>query len=130
MTYNYVLDSSAWIEYFRGTKKGELVEKCLGHGKTATPAIVLGELSDFYTRGNKDYFEKDLLFISSKTSIIDLSAEIAIDAGKIKNAVRRKYKNNFGLADAVILATARKFEAQTVTSDSHFKGLKETIFLE
>ena len=130
MTSKYVLDSHAWIEYFRGTKSGEKVKSFLENHKCFTPMIVLAELSDKYTKEKHDFFEKDLEFIFSNSVILELSKEIAVNAGKIKNIVKQKYKNNFGLADAIILASARKIKAKTVTGDHHFKSLKNIEFLE
>ncbi|MBI2598555.1 MAG: type II toxin-antitoxin system VapC family toxin [Candidatus Diapherotrites archaeon] len=129
MTFKYVLDSHAWIEYFKGTLSGEKAKYFLETQECITPAIVVAELSYKYSTNNED-FEKQLNFILGKSSIIDLNSELALSAGKIKKFVRKKYKNNFGLADAIILATARKINAKVVTGDHHFKLLKNVEFLE
>ena len=129
MSSKYVLDSFAWVEYFRGTKKGEIVQNCLEEGGCITPTIVLAELSDVYVREENNFFERDLSFILSNTTIADLDREIAAEAGKIKNEVKRMHKANFGLADGIILATARKFHAKVVTGDQHFRKIRDIVFL-
>ena len=129
MNYKFLIDTFAWIEYFKGTKKGEMVRDCIEKEKTFTPTIVLAELSDVYERTKVPNWERDLAFIISKTTILDLNQQQAIESGKIKNAVRKKYKTKFGLADAIILATARKMNAKVVTGDKHFEKLSEVVFI-
>ena len=130
MTSSYVLDSYAWVEYFRGTEKGETVRVLLENMACFTPAIVIAELSDKYAREKYDFWEQDLQFIIENSSIIDLGKEIAAEAGKIKQAVRKKYKNNFGLADAIKLSTAKKINKQVDTGELHFKKIKNVEFLK
>ncbi len=129
MSYNYLIDTFAWVEYFRGTKKGEMVRNCVEEEKAITPTIVLAELSDIYERKAIPKWESDLAFIISKTAIANLNQQLAIEAGKIKNEVRKKHKTKFGLADAIILATAIKANAKVVTGDQHFEKLSNVLFL-
>ena len=125
----YVLDSHALIEYFKGTKNGETVRQIIEAGNCITPSIVLAELAYKYTKENYAHFENDLAFIETNSRIAELDGEIAKTAGKIKDAVRTKFKTNFGLADAIILATARTMNAKVVTGDYHFKQLKNVEYL-
>jgi len=129
MNYKYLIDTFAWVEYFRGTKKGEIVRDCIEKGKVFTPTIVLAELSDLYERKKVSNWERDLGFIISKTTILDLNQELATESGKTKNDIRKKHKTKFGLADAIILATARKMNAKVVTGDKHFEKISEVLFL-
>jgi hypothetical protein len=75
-----VIDSYAWIEYFKGSEYGEKAKKYIENGNCATPTIVLAELSDNYQREGWVFWEEDLEFILAKTKIIDLTKEIAIKA--------------------------------------------------
>ena len=48
-----VIDTYAWIEYFRGTKKGEIVKNYLLSAENVyTPSIVLAEIVRKYIREN------------------------------------------------------------------------------
>jgi len=129
MSYRYVLDTFAWVEYFRGTEKGKTVRDCIGEGDCATPTMVLAELSDVYERGKNKYWERDLAFIISKTTIINLDQNIAIQAGKVKSIIREKHSTKFGLADAIILTTAQELKAKVVTGDQHFEKLSDIVLL-
>ena len=65
----------------------------------------------------------------NNSKVVGLTPEIAMNAGLLHADMKKKIRN-FGLADSIILATARKLRAKVVTGDSHFKGFKETVFLE
>ena len=45
MSYKYVIDSYAWIEYFRGTRAGAKARRYIKEENSATPTIVIAELS-------------------------------------------------------------------------------------
>jgi len=128
MSYDFVIDTYAWIEYFKGSAKGAIVGKLLESSNSATPSIAIAELSDVWCRENIKEWEKDIALIASKTPIIDLDSETAHDAGKIKNEIRAR-KKDFGLSDAIILATARKENAKVLSGDRHFEGLGNVEFL-
>lgn len=126
----YVLDSYAWIEYFIGSYKGEKVGNIVEteDNELFTPSIVVAEVASITSREKKDPEQayKNILMLS-KT--YELNHELAKEAG-ILHAEMRKKMHDFGMADAVILLTARKLGAKIVTGDPHFKNLKEAIFIE
>ena len=122
MTFDCVFDSYAWIEYFRGSKKGEKVKKFVENKKGVTPIIVIAELSAKYHKEGWDFWKSDLQFIIAKSVIFDLTLEIASTAGKTRKDMRKE-KPNFGLADAIILETGKIINAPILTGDPHFKGL-------
>src|SRR3989344_6060760 len=125
----YVLDSYAWIEYFLGSYKGEKVGKIVEaeENELFTPSIVVAEVTSVASREKRDAEQayKNILMLS-KT--YELNHELAKEAG-ILHAEMRKKMHDFGMADAVILLTARKLDAKVITGDQHFKGLKEVIFI-
>ena len=43
---------------------------------------------------------------------------------------QRKAHKDFSLIDAIILSAARANNSKILTGDKHFRGLKETIFLD
>ena len=53
MVYNYVIDSYAWVEYFKGTKRGEIAKEFIETKENATASITITELSEKYERENK-----------------------------------------------------------------------------
>ena len=129
MSCDEVIDSYAWIEYFKGSEEGKRAKRYTENGNCVTPTIVLAELSDKYHREGWKYWEEDLEFILAKTEIVDLTKEIAIRAGKTKMMMRKRHPN-FGLADAIIFETAQSVNAPVLTGDEHFKGLENVIYIK
>ena len=125
MSYDYVIDSYAWIEYFRGSEKGKIAKNFIEEKSNATSAMTLAELSEKYTREEKE-FNEDLNFMISKTKIIPIDTDLAVLAGKINCENKKKIKN-WGMADAVILATADLLNAKVVTGDEHFRNLNSIM---
>jgi predicted nucleic acid-binding protein len=83
---SYVLDTYAWVEYFRGTNLADKVEGILKE-KCFTPTIVIAELQTKFLKENLD-FTQAVNFIEAKTITIPLTTNIAILAGK--NKLRKK----------------------------------------
>jgi predicted nucleic acid-binding protein len=129
MSYEYVVDSYAWIEYFRGSEAGKRARGFIEGGKAATATITVAELREKYTREGWPYFDEDLLFIMSLTAIVNLTKDIAVTAGEINAAMKAKVKG-WGMADSITLATAQVAKAKVVTGDKHFKGLKQAILIK
>ncbi|MEM3699790.1 MAG: PIN domain-containing protein [Candidatus Bathyarchaeia archaeon] len=135
MSYKYVIDAYAWIEYFRGSKSGEIVKRYIESEDSATPTIVVSEISRKLLKeielGNETHEGrlKRLEFIRATTQIIALNFEIAAEAGTIDLEMKKKVKG-WGLADSIILFTARAAKGKVVTGDQHFRGFKETIFIK
>ena len=64
-------------------------------------------------------------FAQLKTcTIIDFDDNLALSAADYSIAC------SLGMADAIIYATAKKNGAKIITSDAHFKGLEDAIFIE
>ncbi|MGC8832352.1 MAG: type II toxin-antitoxin system VapC family toxin [Thermoproteota archaeon] len=134
MSYEYVIDAYAWIEYFRGSKLGEAAKHYIEEENSATPTVVIAELSRKLLKEVEKGVETAegrrtrLEFVATITEIVDLSRDIAEIAGEID--VERKTKvGNWGLADSIILATARKTNAKVVTGDKHFADLKNEVVM-
>jgi len=118
---SYVIDSFAWFEYFAGSSAGAKARLFIESGKSITPTIVLAELTEKYRR-EKMVFAPDRDFILGKTRIIALDSGIAEKAGIINHERKRTVKR-WGLADSIVLATAREHGAKIVTGDEHFRDL-------
>lgn len=119
MSYEFIIDSYAWVEYFKGSKQGEMAREFIENKTSATSVITIAELSEKYEREGKS-FEEDFNFIISQTKIIQLNTDIALLAGKINNGNKKKIKN-WGMADAIILSSAKINKGKVVTGDKHFR---------
>ena len=122
-----LLDTYAWIEYFKGSAKGKKVQNFLKNEEILTPSIALVELSCKAFKEDWD-FVKCLEFIKTKSLIVDLNEEIIINIGKVYCEMRKE-KPHFSLPDSIILCSAIIEKAKILTGDKHFKGLNEVEFL-
>jgi len=134
MSYEYVIDSYAWVEYFRASEAGEVAKEFIEHGKSATPTIVVAEISRKLLKEIDEGNEteegrlKRLEFIRATTQVVDLDFAIAVQAGEIDSSMK-KQRRGWGLADSIILCTAKVVQGRVVTGDEHFRGLDETVFI-
>jgi predicted nucleic acid-binding protein len=62
--------------------------------------------------------------MEAKSSILQLTREIALKSGKLKSALR-KLSKNISLADSIHFQTAKDFGAVFVTGDPDFKPIKQ-----
>ena len=125
----YLIDSYAWIEYFRGSPEGKKAAKYIDSDHDLfTPAIVIAELSDKYRKSNLvDIWENErIVFIGIKSEIVSIDQYIADLAGKIKIEKRKEFED-FGLADAIVLSTVIKYNAKLLTGDRHLVSDKNAI---
>ena len=123
-----VIDSFAWVEYFRGGRIGGEVDSFLTNHDCATPTIVLAELSDKYAREHIAGLSQDLDEIEARSALVPLDRGIAEDAGRVKTDARKRVAD-FPLADGIIYATAHVLHADVLTGDPHLRGWRGVVFL-
>jgi predicted nucleic acid-binding protein len=125
----YVVDAYAWIEYLDGTDAGRKVTEILENNDDIfTCAVTLGEVVSKVARLGKDAkVAHDVLMSNSQVVVVD--EELSFQAGLL-HCEMRKTSRDFGLADAYVLATARRLKANILTGDPHFKPLKEAIMVK
>lgn len=126
---NLVIDAYAWIEYFIESDKGKKVKRFVEspENEIFTSIITMAEVCSISKRKNRDV---DLGYnaITNLSNIHFINLELAKEAGILHAEIRKKIKD-FGLADALVLLTARKLGAKIITGDPHFKGFKEAILI-
>lgn len=128
----YVIDSYAWLEYFMGTVAGEKARKIIESVayEKLTPTICLAEIYTKVLRvEGTEKAELQRAFIKSRSALVPLTEEIAIEAAKINVEMKKKIAG-WGLADSIVLGTARKKKAKVLTGDEHFLSLPETAYIE
>lgn len=125
----YVIDSYAWIEYFKESEKGIKFGRIIDsmENEIFSSIITIAEVCGIFKRENRD---AELAFqsIINLSNIFNINPELAKEAGILHAEIKKKIKD-FGLADAFVLLTARKLGAKIVTGDPHFKGFKEAILI-
>ncbi len=126
-----LVDSWAWIEYFKGTCAGEKVKELLekSQDKIIVSTINIAEvynsfLRDYSHPDNDRYAEASRKAMEQRSYVCEVDEKIAVDSAKIK------HEKKWGLGDSIIYATAKREDAKVLTGDPHFRGLNDVIFLE
>jgi len=126
----YVIDAYAWIEYLIGSEAGERVRTVLEDENTEvyTCAVTVAEVISKTAREGRDF---DIAYevITSNSDVIDVDEELSKETG-ILHAGMRKTRRDFGLADAYVLAVARRSKSEILTGDIHFRDIKESVLIK
>ena len=125
----FIIDSFAWIEYLLGTNKGIYVKNVIDdkNNEIFTHVLSIAEVSSRLTRSGEDPLDSINKLISA-SSIIYLDNKDSLASGKLHAEIRKKI-SDFGLVDAFILYSSKKFKIKILTGDSHFKNFKEAILI-
>ena len=119
-----VIDSSGWIEFFTdGPLADDYASRVRKLATVLTPVIVIYEV---YKRLKRDLSEDDAVMAVSamqRSHVIPLDQELALTAADLS------LEHGLAMADAIVLATARKFHAELVTSDSDFEQIADVTYL-
>jgi predicted nucleic acid-binding protein len=120
-----VVDSSGWIEYFDEGVNADFFSAPIRDAKNLlVPAICAYEV---FKRMSLKRGEEDALRAIGFMSLgreVDLNREIAISAAQIS------LESKLAMADSIILATARAYDATLWTQDEHFKDIPGVKFVE
>ena len=121
-----LIDSYGWIEYFAegplADEYAPFIEKVTAEN-AVTPTIVIYEVYR-KIKGLKGE-EKTLEAYAqiSRTKIVELTPHLSLEAADIS------LKLGLGMADSIIVATAKAYNAQIITSDKHLKGIENVRFI-
>jgi len=125
----YVIDAYAWIEYLIGSEAGKTVGSVFTEedSEIYTCAVTIAEVVSKTAReGREAEIAYDILV--SDSQVVDVDEGLSKEAGLL-HAEMRKTLEDFGLADAYVLATARRTNSKVLTGDPHFKGFEEAILI-
>jgi len=134
-SFSHVIDSYAWIEYFRASPEGARARGFIEAEGAATPVVVVAEVSRKLLReveSGKETAEQRRLhleFIRSASQILSLDFDLAVEAGAVDVEMKKKVRG-WALADSVVLTMARSGGASVVTGDEHFRGLGEALMIK
>ena len=120
-----VVDSSCWLEYFAGSELGErlapIVQKI---DELLVPSIIIYEV--FKKLLNELDEDRALFAIAHMKQgiVMNLDADLAVYSAKVGKELK------LAMADSMIYAAAKKFDAILWTKDKHFKSLDSVKYFE
>jgi len=119
-----VVDSSAWLEYFAdGPNASVFAPVVVDLTSLIVPVITIYEV---FKRVLKDRGETDAIqVVASMTQgkVVDVTLPLALTAARMSVELR------LPMADSLILATARAFDAMLWTQDADFEGLPRVRYV-
>jgi toxin FitB len=115
----HVVDSSCWIEFFKGSTLGGWVRETLKNEKDIlVPTLSLYEVHRVLSKQNlTDAQMQQVMGLMQRGQVIELTAARALAASRVAS----QYK--LAMADAVMYSTALEFGATFWTFDVDYKGL-------
>ena len=126
-----LIDSSAWLEYFMGTKKGATLRDVIeGEAQLFTSPVVLAEIYSKSMRTDGIQKAKERAdFITRRCILINIDEGIGINAGKLHAEHKSKIKD-FGMIDALILASAMHKNVEVITYDQSLTEVMKSMGIE
>ena len=114
-----IVDSSGWLAYFADEPHAQRFQKLVTDPNSLiVPTITLYEVFKVVLRESGENEALQAIAAMKKGRVVDLNLSLALAASKIS----LEYK--LPMADSIILATAKQFDAVVWTLDSDFKNVK------
>lgn len=125
----YIIDTYAWIEYFKGSDRGKVLKDLFYNqsNKFITMECCIAELCGYCLR-NKIEFIELYSIVKGNSIILPVMRSHWIQAAKIKFELGKKIAG-FGLIDSILLAKQEEMHYKIVSGDTHFKNLKNIVYL-
>ena len=126
----YIIDSYAWIEYFKGSAEGNVLQRLFldPENRFLTVECCLAEIKGWSIKHKTD-FDQLFKIVRADSRIIPVTEHDWIEAAQHRFQ-QRQTQPDFGLIDAVLLVKQQEFNCKIISGDKHFKNLNEVVFLK
>lgn len=113
-----LIDSSVWLEYFAGgPQAGEFAAVIEQVDALLVPTIVLLEVTRRVMQQRDEDAALQIAAMLHQGQVVPLDAGIALSAAQLGVA------HKLPMADSIIYATAKQYQATVWTMDAHFAAL-------
>lgn len=121
-----LVDSSGWIEYFADGPNADFFEAAIeDESVLIVPSISIYEVfKRLLAEPNGEEAALRVAAVMQRGRVVDLDAELALDAAKTSRETR------LPMADSIILSTARTHDATVWTQDKDFEGIAGVEYVE
>lgn len=118
------MDSSGWLEYFADGPNAEYFAPAIENpDKLLVPTISLYEVFKRVLQQRGEDLALEAVAVMMQGRVVDLNSAIAISAAKIS------HENKIPMADSIMLATARNYEAVLWTQDVDFASFPDVKYV-
>jgi predicted nucleic acid-binding protein len=120
-----VVDSSGWLEFFTDSSNADHFQKVIENAtELIVPTICVFEVYRVASRLRGNDFAAECVAAMSTGTVVDLDLTLATAAADLAHAQK------LAMVDAIILATARQFNATVWTQDVDLKRFADVRFRE
>ncbi len=114
-----VVDSSGWLEYFaEGPNAGFFSPPIEAIGELVIPTISIYEVFKRVLQQRDETAALEAIAFMQSGDLVDLSRDTALHAARLSIDLR------LPMADSIMLATAREWDAVLWTEDADFEGIE------
>ena len=119
---NVLVDSSVWIEYFRGRKEAAALDELIDKNQLCINNLILSELIPFLRMKKENTLIKILMTIRNTAIKINWEEIIDFQEINLRNGV-----NKIGIADLIIAQNVRDNNLRLYSLDKHFELMSRYI---
>ena len=113
-----IVDSSGWLAYFADEPNAQHFLIPLNDtAALVVPTVTIYEVFKVVLRESSENEALHAAVAMQKGTVVDLTSPLAIAASKLS------LEHNLPMADSIILATAKEFDATLWTQDADFKNI-------
>ncbi len=118
-----VVDSSGWLEYFADGPNADFFESpILDLKNLVVPTLSLFEVFKRIIQQKDEGAALQAIAVMQQGNVIHLNTALALDAARLSVELK------IPMADSIMLATSRSFDAVLWTQDSDFTGIDDVKF--
>ena len=120
-----VVDSSGWLEYFADGLNADFFASAIESvSELVVPSISIYEVFKRVLQQRDESDAIQAIAVMQQGLVVDLDTTIALNAAKISVELK------LPMADSVMLATARAYNATLWTQDADFEGIDSVQYIE
>ena len=113
-----IVDSSGWLEYFAdGPNASHFAAVLKDPAQLVVPSVSVYEVFKVLLRESGDNAALQGAAAMQRATVVDLTAALALSAASIS------LRHSLPMADSIILATAKSYEATLWTQDADFMSI-------
>jgi toxin FitB len=118
-----IVDSSGWLSYFADESNAKHFTTPLNDSASlVVPTVTIYEVFKVVLRESNENDALQVAVAMQKGTVVDLTATLAIVASKLS------LEYSLPMADSIILATAKEYNAILWTQDSNFKNINNVKY--
>ena len=119
-----VIDSSGWLEYLAdGTNASFFAPAIEDQARLVVPSLSIYEVFKRVVQQRTEGLAFQAVAAMQQGLVVDLSTTLSLSAARLS------IDHSLPLADSVMLATARAYEATLWTQDADFEGLEDVRYV-